>query len=172
MHNADGKDDSDDVVVVIVMMMTGMKLGRMIVIMMRIMVMFRMMVVMVAVTMTTTTTVMKLMMMMITGDLYRTPGLTPPGLEDLRALNQEMKFRCPDQELQEMAGKRHTGVCVLVACLTPQQHVSVSQGRICSNNFTCSHTEIEVADPTFHLTRSQYTDTGPTSPSSARCLAG
>ena len=27
------------------------------------------------------------------------------------------------------------------------------------------HTEIEVADQTFHLTQSQYTDTGPTSPS-------
>ena len=26
--------------------------------------------------------------------------------------------------------------------------------------------EIEVADPTFHLTQSQYTDTGPTSPCS------
>ena len=33
------------------------------------------------------------------------------------------------------------------------------------DNFTCCHTEIEVADPTFHLTQSQYTDTGPTSPS-------
>ena len=33
-------------------------------------------------------------------------------------------------------------------------------------NFTCCHTEIEVADQTFHLTQSQYTDTGPTSPSS------
>ena len=43
--------------------------------------------------------------------------------------------------------------------------LSVSQGRICSDNFTCCHTEIEVADPTFYLTQSQYTDTGPTSPS-------
>ena len=32
-------------------------------------------------------------------------------------------------------------------------------------HFTCCHTEIEVADPTFHLTQSQYADTGPTSPS-------
>ena len=32
-------------------------------------------------------------------------------------------------------------------------------------NFTCCKPEIEVADQTFHLTRSQYTDTGPTSPS-------
>ena len=29
----------------------------------------------------------------------------------------------------------------------------------------CCHTEIEVADPTFYLTRLQYTDTGSTSPS-------
>ena len=55
--------------------------------------------------------------------------------------------------------------CLLVGCLTSQQHASVSQGRICSDNFTCCHTEIEVADPTFYLTQSQYTDTGPTSPS-------
>ena len=52
----------------------------------------------------------------------------------------------------------------LVGCLTSQQHASVSQGRICSDNFTCCHTEIEVADQTFYLTQSQYTDTGPTSP--------
>ena len=57
------------------------------------------------------------------------------------------------------------GVCLLVGCLTSQQHASVSQGRICTHNFTCCHTEIEAADQTFHLTQSQYTDTGPTSPS-------
>ena len=56
-------------------------------------------------------------------------------------------------------------VCLLVGCLTSQQHASVSQGRIYSDNFTCCHTEIEVADHTFYLTQSQYTDTGPTSPS-------
>ena len=54
---------------------------------------------------------------------------------------------------------------LVVGCLTSQQHASVSQGRICSENFTCCHTETEVADQTFHLTQSQYTDTGPTSPS-------
>ena len=53
---------------------------------------------------------------------------------------------------------------MFVGCLTSQQHASVSQGRICSDNFTCCHTEIEVADQTFYLTQSQYTDTGPTSP--------
>ena len=57
-------------------------------------------------------------------------------------------------------------VCLfVVGCLTSQQQASVSQGRICSDNFTCCHTETEVADQTFYLTQSQYTDTGPTSPS-------
>ena len=53
----------------------------------------------------------------------------------------------------------------LFACLTSQQNESVSQGQICSDKFTCCHTQIEVADQTFHLTQSQYTDTRPTSPS-------
>ena len=47
------------------------------------------------------------------------------------------------------------GVCLfglLVGCLTSQQHASISQGRICSDNFTCCHTEIEVADQTVYLT--------------------
>ena len=54
---------------------------------------------------------------------------------------------------------------LFVCSLTSQQQASVSQGRVCSDNFTCCHTETEVADQTFHLTQSQYTDTGPTSPS-------
>ena len=32
-----------------------------------------------------------------------------------------------------------------VGCLTSQRHASVSRGRICTDNFTCCHTEIEVA---------------------------
>ena len=56
-------------------------------------------------------------------------------------------------------------VCLLVGCLTSQQHATVSQGRICTDNFTCCHTETEAADQTFSLTQSPYTDTGPTSPS-------
>ena len=55
--------------------------------------------------------------------------------------------------------------CWLVACWKSQQHASVSKGRICSDNCTCCHTEIGVADLTFYLTQSQYTVTGPTSPS-------
>ena len=54
---------------------------------------------------------------------------------------------------------------VFVGCLASQQRASVSQGQTCSDNFTCCHTEIEAAGQTFHLTQSQYTDTGPTSPS-------
>ena len=70
---------------------------------------------------------------------------------------------CPNGRLDY--GISEVIVCLLVGCLTSQQQASVSQGRICSDNFTCCHTEIEVADPTFYLTQSQYTDTGPTSPS-------
>ena len=56
-------------------------------------------------------------------------------------------------------------VGLLVGCLMSQQQASVSQGRICSDNCMCCHTEVEAADQTFYLTQSQYTDTGPTSPS-------
>ena len=62
--------------------------------------------------------------------------------------------------------------CLLVGCLTSQQHANVSQGRICTDNFTCCHTEIEAVDPTFYLTQSQYTDTGPTSPSAEPIIPG
>ena len=65
---------------------------------------------------------------------------------------------------------------LFVGCLTSQQHASVSQGQIYSDSFMCCHTEIEVADPTFHLTQSQYTDTGANQshhwPYNGRRLAG
>ena len=65
---------------------------------------------------------------------------------------------------------------MFVGCLTSQQHVSESQRWICSDKFTYCHTEIEAADHTFCLTQSQYTYTGPTSPSAdpkkVRHLAG
>ena len=51
-----------------------------------------------------------------------------------------------------------------VGCLTSQQLASASQGRICSHNCTCYHTETGVADQSFCLTQSQYTDTMPTTP--------
>ena len=55
--------------------------------------------------------------------------------------------------------------CLFAGCLTSQQHASVSQGRICLDNFMCCHTVIEVADQTFYLAQSQCTDTGLTTPS-------
>ena len=71
----------------------------------------------------------------------------------------------PEREIQTL-------VCWLVGCLTSQQHASVSQGWICTNNFTCCHTETEVADQTYYITHSQYTDTGPTSPSADPIMPG
>ena len=67
-------------------------------------------------------------------------------------------------------GKR--GFVLFVGCLTSQQHASVSQGRIGTDIFTCRHTETEVADQTFYLTQSLYTDTGPTSPSADPKMPG
>ena len=40
------------------------------------------------------------------------------------------------------------------ALKTSQQHASVSQGRTCSDNCTCCHAEIEVADHYFYLIQS------------------
>ena len=61
---------------------------------------------------------------------------------------------------------------LFVGRLTSQQHVYVSQGWICSENFTCYHTETEAADQTFYLIQSQYTDAGPTSPSTDPVMPG
>ena len=67
--------------------------------------------------------------------------------------------------LSGLLDRRGRLVKAIVDFLTFQQHASVSQGPICSDNFTCCHTDIEVADETFYLTQSQYDNTGPTSPS-------
>ena len=64
-------------------------------------------------------------------------------------------------------------VCLLVACLTSQQQTIVYlRDGSAQTIFTCCHTEIEVADQTFYLTQSQYTDTGPTGPSADIILPG
>ena len=60
--------------------------------------------------------------------------------------------RCPLQSRWPGQFQGLKPVCLLVACLTSQQQASVSQGRICSDNYTCCHTETEAADPTFYLT--------------------
>ena len=89
------------------------------------------------------------------------PGLIPSMWVHLRP---DRRGGLPERKRQ--AEPILTGFgCLLVGFLTSQRQASVSQGRISSDNFTCCHTEIEVADPTFYLTQSQYTDNGPTSPS-------
>ena len=40
-------------------------------------------------------------------------------------------------------------VVVVVDCLTSQQHASESQGSIHADNWTCCHTDIEVAKSNF-----------------------
>ena len=89
---------------------------------------------------------------------HLSPHTYTAGVEWCGIGQQELKRR-PSQLVDQSVD-----TCLLVGCLTSQQHAVVSQDRICSDNFTCCHTEIEVADQTFHLAQSQYTDTGPTSP--------
>ena len=74
--------------------------------------------------------------------------------------------------LYSMVRSSTAGFVLFVGCFTSQQHASVSQGRIFTDNCTRCHTEIEVADPTFYLTQSEYTDTGPTSPSPDPIMPG
>ena len=68
--------------------------------------------------------------------------------------------------------KQKREILFFVGCLKSQQHASVPQEWICSDKFMCCHTEMEIADQTFHLTQSQYTDTGPTSPSTDTITPG
>ena len=78
----------------------------------------------------------------------------------------EPNFECASFCLRGIASSRfNTGNTLVWSELTFKQHASVSQGRICSDKFTCCPTEIETAHQTFYLTQSQYTDTAPTSPS-------
>ena len=113
------------------------------------------------------------------GDVWVVCGVSPPSLSR-RLWSRGLCISHRRSRIgREVAGKRCSSdppsallcehkistVCLFAGCLSSQQHASVSQGRICTDNFTCCHTEVEAADQTFHLTQSQYTDTGPTSPS-------
>ena len=72
-----------------------------------------------------------------------------------------------------LAGEQRRRLLLLfVGCLTSQQHAIASQGQICSDNGTYCHTDIEVADQTFYLTKSQYTDIGLTNPSADPIMPG
>ena len=86
--------------------------------------------------------------------------LTPRGKSTLPGKKKSHQRRIKPTTLYQAVER-----LLFVGCLTYQQHASVPQGRICSDNFTCCQTEIEAVDQTFYLTQSQYTDTGPTSPS-------
>ena len=49
-------------------------------------------------------------------------------------------------------------------CCLSRLYASVFQGPVCSENVTCCHTEIKVADQTFYITQSQYADIRPVNP--------
>ena len=54
---------------------------------------------------------------------------------------------------------------IFLCWLTLQQHVSISKGRICLDNWLCCHTDIEVPDQTGYLTWSHCIDSKLISPS-------
>ena len=87
--------------------------------------------------------------------------------------DREKRMSCTYMSVR-MPGPPLTQVqcCLLVGCLTSHQHAIESPGQICSDKFTYCHTEIEVADQTFYLTRSQYTYTGLTSPRADPIMPG
>ena len=80
----------------------------------------------------------------------RPPGRFPGGLCITTALNRTSAGYPP--------------VCLLVAYRPSNMRVYLGTDLL--RQFTCCYTQIEVADQTFHLTQSQYIDTGSTSPSS------
>ena len=77
----------------------------------------------------------------------------------------ETSLKHIDNILKDRPSRSGALVCLLVGCLTSQQHASVSQGRICSENLHAATLRKTIADQTFYLTQPQYTDTGLTSPS-------
>ena len=70
-------------------------------------------------------------------------------------------------------GRKERRRRMVVGCVTSHQHASVSQGRICSHNFTCCHTVVcRTCRSNFPPTQSQYTDIGPTNPTAAHITPG
>ena len=70
---------------------------------------------------------------------------------------------------REKERKKTIPSSLLLACLLalrPSNMLVCLKDGNSSDKFTCCHIEIEVADQTFYLTQSHYTDTGPTTPSS------
>ena len=98
----------------------------------------------------------------------RTPGQIKKTVDTLWQIIEQWGHQAEKRQQRwdartDIRWNRRVVVCWLLN--VPATSYSVYQGRIYSDNFTCCHTEIEVADQTFYLTQSQYTDTGPTSPS-------
>ena len=60
---------------------------------------------------------------------------------------------------------RHEVCCYWLVAYRLSNMLVCVWGGSARGNWTCCHTETEVADQTCCLTHSQYTDTGPTSPS-------
>ena len=82
----------------------------------------------------------------LTSDLTSFPVITKV-LALPNTSSAELRHLLEDTTLREV-GAVYSVIGCLLACLTSQQHASVSQGRICSDNWTCRHTETEVADQT------------------------
>ena len=85
-------------------------------------------------------------------------GVPPPCLQWVRG--RSVGFPLPVS-----SGLGGHSASVVVRLLHVTATSSVSQGPIYSGKLTCCHTEIEVVDQIFYLTKSEYTDTGPASPS-------
>ena len=60
----------------------------------------------------------------------------------------------------------------LLACLTSLQHASVCQGQICLNKIVRAAKLRQKLRIKLHFTQSQYTDTGPISPSAYPLMPG
>ena len=78
-----------------------------------------------------------------------------------------------DQQWQTLSqGSLASCISSLLVTECPSNKLVYLRERICSEKFTCCHTEIEAADSTFHFTQSHYTDTRPTSPSTDPIMPG
>ena len=64
----------------------------------------------------------------------------------IKKVLKKKKQKKEEKEEEAKEEEEEMFVCSLLGCLTSHQHASVSQGRICSDNLTCCHTEIQAAD--------------------------
>ena len=88
-------------------------------------------------------------------------------MESEPMLTPKEKSPLPEKFSSVVDGTHDTASSVML-----EYHARVSQGRICSEKCTYCHTETQFADYTFYLVQSQWTDTGPTSPSAGPATPG